>query len=149
MKNVITTKSTTMSGDVFFGHASVIIDDKVHKFNVCSFLEVGKKTKFRAITKVKAGWNTITDFECVPENLWSMVGKHTQCVQIERNGHWFDVYNTKGGLWANIDVIMLDACTVGDIHSSAPKMACYKTWNQVGAKTWADKAFVNNVKTAA
>lgn len=147
MQNIITkVHSGPLSGDVFYGSAEVVLGNRTrHTFNVCKIMREGVDTKFRAVTKVKAGWNTIIDFTCKPENLWHQIGKHTICVQaLSEHGVWHDVYATKGGLWANIDVILLEKATVGDIHSFAPKMACYETWNRANAKTWADKAFVQN-----
>lgn len=154
MKNIITEKSTgPMSGGVFFGQATVQLHDKNHKFMVCNLLKAGQESEFRAIGKCRAGWNTIFDFKCKPENLWYHIGKTTQCVQVKvissvRSGnvHWFDVYNTKGGLWNTVDVLMLDACTVGDIHSSAPKMYCHATFTRTNAKFHSCLAFVMNAE---
>lgn len=150
MKNTITIKTTgTMAGSVFFGSASVILDStqRTHRFNVCNHLEhlIGQPTLFRWITKVKAGWNTIQEFTAKPEELVNSIGKSVQCIQIKiGKDQWFDIYNTKSGIWANIDVTLLDRFTVGDIRQGAPKMASNQTWEQVKAKTWADLAFVNN-----
>jgi hypothetical protein len=152
MKNSITTKTTgTMAGSVFFGSAEMILDHqplKRHRFTVSSHLEIGKEYEFRAIGKVKAGWNSIFDFKCKAEGLWYHIGKSTQLVEVKTTHKhgvtWLPVYTTKGGLWAIIDTLLLDIATVGDIRQSAPKMASYQTWNKMEAKTWADLAFVQN-----
>lgn len=151
MKNIVTQKATgTMAGDVFFGTATVQLHDKSHRFNVCSHLVAGEEMEFRAIGKVKAGWNTIFDFKAKSEQLWYHIGKTTQCVQVKKvfkdgSAHWFDVYNTKGGLWSTVDVLMLDTCTVGDVHCSTnSKMYTHQTFVRTNAKTHACLAFVVN-----
>ena len=146
MKNIITTLTTgTMSGSVFYGNAAVSLHDKVQKFIVCNHLVAGRTMTFRSITKVKAGWNTIADFTCTPEQLWYHINKTTQCVQVQVNGgHWHNVYITKGGLWQMVDVLLLDTCTVSDIHRCAPKMYCHNTFVRTNAKTHACLAFVVN-----
>lgn len=150
MKNIITEISTSqMAGSVFYGNASVKLHDKTVKFTVCNHLKVGQEMEFRAIGKARAGWNTIFDFTCKPEHLWQHISKHTQCVQVKVKckglpDQWFNVYITKNQLWETVDIAMLETCTVGDIHSSAPKMRCYETWKRTNAKSWACKAFVKN-----
>lgn len=153
MKNLITTKTKgTMSGDVFFGTASIFLDatHRVHRFNVCSHLDggdpgAGNEAHFRSVVKVKAGWLTVCEFDSEPTRLWERIGKNTHCVQVEiKKGVWMDVYNLKGGLWANIDVVLLDTCTVSDIRTSCNKMASNEAWKAAKATNWADKAFVIN-----
>jgi hypothetical protein len=140
-------KDEVMAGSVFFGSAEMILDDnKRIKFTVSSHLQKGKEYEFRSISKAKAGFNTISDFKCKAEHLWGYIGKTTQCVQVKETHKygvtWFHVYITKAGIWETVDVLLLDTCTVGHIRECAPKNASYKTWNEVGAKTWADLAFV-------
>jgi len=151
MKNIITEKSTgTLAGNVFFGNATVQLHDKRHKFLVCSHLKEGQEMEFRAVSKVKAGWNTIYDFKAKAEGLWYHINKTTLCVQVKvmsedkKTAHWFDVYNTKGGLWSTVDVLMLDTCKVGDVHHSAPKMYCHATFTRTNAKFHGCLAFVMN-----
>lgn len=150
-KNIVTQVTTsTLAQAVFYGIGQLVLDhtSRTYSFNVCNHLadRIGHNVKFRWITKVKAGWNTIQEFTEKPEHLMSRIGKNVQCIQVQQGEHWFDIYNLKNGLWANIDVTLLDRCTVGDIRQGSPKMASNRVWEQVKAKTWADLAFVPNKK---
>ena len=86
MHNIITEKTTSkLVGNVFFGNAQVYLDHpaKPHSFIVSNHLTVGREYRFRAITKCKAGWNTIADFSCKAEQLWQHIGKHTTYVEMQ------------------------------------------------------------------
>jgi len=57
---------------------------------------------------------------------------------------WVNVFTTKGGKWYSIDKGFMDVLTVGDMRSSHPDMCDMELWGRMGAKSWADKAFVQN-----
>jgi len=57
---------------------------------------------------------------------------------------WVNVFTTKGNKWHSIDKGFLDVLTVGDMRQSFPDMCDMELWGRMGAKTWADKAFVQN-----
>lgn len=143
MTNKITTFNTgTMAGSVFFGTATLQIHGKGrHQFNVSNHLHPKEEYEFRQIAKTRAGWNTIFDFKAKPSGIWYHIGKTTQCVQVKLDNNWFDIYISKGGIWASVDVALLDLATVSDIYRAAPKMADYNTWKRLGAETHADLAF--------
>jgi hypothetical protein len=55
-----------------------------------------------------------------------------------------NVYTVKGGKWYSIDKGFLDVLTVGTMRESFPDMCDMELWGRMGAKTWSDKAFVQN-----
>ena len=101
-------------------------------------------------SKCKAGFINISDWETTPLDIISSWKKNSLVnVQVEKkfdNGMvlWFNVFTTKGGKWYSIDKMFLESLTVGTMRESFPDMCDMNIWDRMGAKTWADKAFVKN-----
>jgi hypothetical protein len=126
--------------------------------NVLSGYSTGK---FRFITKCRAGFLTISDsrdfdnagYMARPESLISGFKKGAlQTVQFNPEGtdYWFTVFAKNGKKIPVIDEAILQDLTVGTINSFWLNTALYNQtqYTAVGAKTWADKAFVQNAVAA-
>lgn len=143
-----------LAGDVFYGSFETTVKGKRTSVTVSNHIkDTDKKYNFRVVTKCKAGFPTISDWKNeLPRNVIAGFKKNALMnVQVEvvyENGksNWMNVFTTKGNKWYSIDLGFLKVLTVGDIRQSFPDMADNKIWERMGAKTWADKAYVPNVQ---
>ena len=141
-----TTPAALRMGNVFFGVAILKCKNKTIEINVSNHLTPGTNYEFRTAYKCKAGFINMADSHTTPENIITGWKKGSLIAIQVKNEHgvWCNVFTTKGGKWHSIDKIFLEILTVANIHSSFPDMADYKLWESINAKTWADKAFVQN-----
>jgi len=140
---------SVMSGDVFYGSFETTLKGKRVTVGVSNHIkDVNKTYKFRSAAKCRAGFVTTHDFEDTPAGAilsWKKNSLVNLQVEVEFESgvkQWHDVYTIKGGIWNSIDRGLLEVLTVGAMRQSFPKMCDMKLWEYVGAKTWADKAFV-------
>jgi hypothetical protein len=124
----------------------------IHTVNV---LEAYSKGKFRVVTKCRAGWMTIIDcrdydnewFMQQPESIIAGYTKGSlQTVEFCPDGgdYYLTVFARKGNKIVLIDETILGNLTVGTINSIFSNTNLYNQdqYNAVGAKTWADRAYV-------
>lgn len=113
------------------------------------------KGKFRVVTKCRAGWMTISDirnqdnehFMAYPESIITGYKKGAlQTVEFQPEGYdsYLTVFARKGNKIALIDELILEHLTVGTINSLYSNTNLYNQtqYEVVGAKTWADRAYV-------
>jgi hypothetical protein len=113
------------------------------------------KGKFRFITKCRAGWMTITDARpadneyhiMYPESIITGYKKGAlQTVEFQPEGTdiWLTVFARKGNKIVLIDEVILEHLTVGTINQYYSNTNLYNQtqYEVVGAKTWADRAYV-------
>jgi hypothetical protein len=128
----------------------------------CDVLSGYSTGKFRFIVKCRAGFLTVSDsrdwdnahYMARPESLISGFKKGAlQTVQFQPEGTdiWLTVFAKKGKQIPVIDVAILADLTVGTINSCWLNTALYSQYQYraVGAKTWADKAFIMNREEVA
>ena len=148
--SVIELSTGTMAGDVFYGTYKTIVKGKLCSVMVSNHLKENKEYEFRIASKCQAGFISISDWKTTPKEVISGFKKNSlvniQVKMTYESGRelWFNVYTTKGGKWYSIDKGFLDVLTVGDMRTSHPDMCDMELWGRLGAKTWADKAFVQN-----
>ena len=144
MTNLIEVNKGTMGGDVFYGNIRINGANVI----VSKLTEPGKEHRFRYTAKARAGFPMICDIECKVESLPYYLSKNTTVVEVERvtNGksNWFHVLTTKGGKWCSIDMNLLEALTVGDMHGAFPKMIDWNIWKRMNTKFHSCKSFVPN-----
>lgn len=117
-----------------------------------------QKGKFRVVTKCRAGWMTIIDckdwdsewFMQHPESIITAYIKGAlQTVEFCPDGgdYYLTIFARKGNKIVLIDETILSNITVGTINLLFLNTNLYSQaqYRAVNAKTWADKAFVNNV----
>lgn len=144
------TDNKVLAGDVFYGSFETTIKGKLHKVMVSNHLKENKQYEFRVASKCKAGFITISDIEDTVQGIitrWkknSLVNVQVKLTYPNGKTLWMNVYTTKGNKWYSIDKGFMDVLTVGDMRQSFPDMCDMKLWEFVGAKTWADKSFVQN-----
>jgi len=116
---------------------------------------------YRAIVKVQAGFMTTVDDLGIQANWgkkqWnkgievfrSFKKGALQSIQFQPEGtnHWLTVFAKVGTKIKLIDNAILSEITVGDINGSWYNTNLYNQtqYQAVGAKTWADKAYVKNI----
>jgi hypothetical protein len=144
---------SVMSGDVFYGSFDTVIKGKSHKVLVSNHIkDVNKQYEFRVASKCQAGFINISDWTTTPKEVISGFKKNSLVnIQVKwnyENGKtlWFNVFTTKGGKWHSIDKGFMEVLSVGDMRQSFPDMCDMKLWEFLGAKTWADMAFIPNQK---
>jgi hypothetical protein len=149
--SIIELTTGTMAGDVFYGTYKTIVKGKSHSVMVSNHIkDLNKNYEFRIAAKCRAGFINISDWKTTPKDIISGFTKNCLVnIQVKltyENGRelWMNVYTIKGGKWHSIDKGFLDVLTVGDMRSSHPDMCDSELWGRMGAKTWADKAFVQN-----
>jgi hypothetical protein len=135
------------------------------RINQTDFIQ-GRKGEFRAIVKVKAGFMTVVDdlgiqasWQNGPEwkkaiDVFRGFKKGAlQTIQFKAEGSntWLTVFARKGNKIILMDTELFLTMEVGDINQNWSNTNLYSQNNYrlAGAKTWADKAFVKNVKEAA
>lgn len=137
----------TMAGDVFYGNFNTTVKGKRISVMVSNHIkDLNKKYEFRIAGKCRAGFINIHDTKGTAESVIRGYKKNTLVnIQVKNEyGQWMNVYTTKGGKWNSIDKGFLDVLTVGTMRESFPDMCDMELWGRMGAKTWADKAFVQN-----
>ena len=146
---LIKVNTGTLSGDVFYGTMRI----NGNNVGVSNLTELGKTTKFRYTAKARAGFPMIGDTECTIETLPYYLSKNTTVVQMERiidgKSYWFNILTIKGGKWNSIDKNLLESLTVGDMHSTFPKMIDWSIWKAMNTKWHSCKSFVMNELEAA
>lgn len=113
------------------------------------------KGKFRFVTKCRAGWMTISDARdqdnehlmTYPETIITgHVKGALQTVEFKPEGWntYLTVFARKGNKIVLIDEVILEHLTVGTINQLFSNTNLYSQtqYQAVGAKTWADRAFV-------
>jgi hypothetical protein len=124
----------------------------IHTVNVLSAHNAGK---FRAIVKCKAGFMTIREFQ-VYENKYfitypeSIITAHKkgalQTVEFcpEGGDYYCTIFARKGNSIVLIDETILEHLTVGTINQMYSNTNLYNQaqYQAVGARTWADRAYV-------
>ena len=114
---------------------SIIVHDHGH--------EAYQSFKYRAVVKCKAGFLTISEGEGRLDRIatsWKKNALQTLEIQNE-HGNYETALAMKGGKIYIVEKAILESLTVGDVHTSFPKMADYDHWNCIGSKTWADPAY--------
>ena len=124
----------------------------IHTVNVLSDYSKGK---FRVITKCRAGWMTIIDcrdydnewFMKQPESIITGYTKGSlQTVEFCPDGgdYYLTIFARKGNKIVIIDETILGHLTVGTINQLFSNTNLYnqEQYNAVGARTWADRAYV-------
>jgi len=137
----------TMAGDVFYGNFNTVVKGKRISVMVSNHLkDSDKEYEFRIAGKCRAGFINIHDTKGTAEGVIRGYKKNTLVnIQVKNEyGNWVNVYTLKGGKWNSIDKGFLDVLTVGTMRESFPDMCDMELWGRMGAKTWADKAFVQN-----
>lgn len=127
-----------------------ILDKTIHTTNF-----ITGNGKYRCITKCRAGFMTVVearDFENerynkYPEAIlsdWKKGALQTVEFQPEGSNNWLTVFARKGNKIVLIDEVILSNLTVGTINQLYYNTNLYNQnqYRTVGAKTWADKAFV-------
>jgi hypothetical protein len=114
-----------------------------------------RKGKFRFITKCRAGFMTISEardtdneyYLTYPETLLTAYKKGAlQTIEFQPEGstNYFTIFAKKGNRVVIIDSLILAHLTVGTINQYWVNTNLYSQsqYAAVGAKTWADRAFV-------
>jgi len=121
-----------------------MVKGKFYKFTAHDHnLDWNKQYEYRAVTKCRAGFLTISDgkdYLCNIVTGWKKSALHTVEIKTE-GGVYLTALAMKGGKFYIIDKEILENITVGDIHSSFSSMADYNHWKNIGSKTWADLAY--------
>ena len=144
---VVKVTTGTMAGDVFYGSFNTTIKDKRISVMVSNHIkDSNKEYEFRIAGKCRAGFINIHDTKGTAESVIRGYKKNSLVnIQVKNEyGQWMNVYTTKGGKWYSIDKGFLDVITVGTMRESFPDMCDMELWGRMGAKSWADKAFVQN-----
>jgi hypothetical protein len=147
---VVVNINDSYSSDVFYGTFDTKVKDKYITVMVSNHIkDVNKTYKFRSASKCRAGFVNIEDFEVTPHDAICNWKKNALInlqvlVEFENGQIWQNVYTTKSGKWYSIDRGFLEVLTVGSMRQSYPDMCDMNLWTLVKAKTWADKAFVQN-----
>jgi len=124
----------------------------INTVNILSRYNMGK---FRAVTKCRAGFMTIVDcrdndndyYMTYPEAIITAYKKGAlQTVEFQPEGTdiWLTVFARKGNTIVVIDETILGNLTVGTINQLYSNTNLYNQaqYSAVGAKTWADRAYV-------
>jgi hypothetical protein len=144
---IINVNTGTLSGDTFYGDFKTTIKGKRESVMVSNHIkDLNKEFEFRIANKCQAGFVNIHDTKGTAEGVIRGYSKNSLVnIQLKNEfGHWVNVYTTKGGEWYSIDKGFMDVLTVGTMRESFPVMCDMDIWTKFGAKTWADKAFVQN-----
>ena len=123
--------------------------------NTVNILADYPKGEFRAIVKCKAGFMTVKDFQVYANEYFitypeSIITAHMkgalQTVEFCPDGgdYYLTVFARKGNKILVIDETILGNLTVGTINQLFSNTNLYNQaqYSAVGAKTWADRAYV-------
>ena len=122
------------------------IGGKMHKFHTQNYgLDWNTtKYKYRAITKCRAGFMTISEGERTLAGVitgWKKNSLHTVQIQLPGSDFYVTVLAMKANKFHIVSNTILENIKIGDIHSCFPKMADHSHWKAIGSKTWADPAY--------
>ena len=121
--------------------------NKIKDLSIVNMIREGKGT-FQAITKVPAGFLVAYNLgsEIPSLNRWKKGALQTIQFQPEGLNHWLTVFAKKG-----TKVILMDEQIAATVEVGTVNQLFYNTnlcsqeqYKAVGAKTWADKVFVEN-----
>ena len=135
----------------------VVIDKSLNRTDYIN----NQEGEYRAIVKVQAGWMTVVDDLGLQAN-WGKKQWNSardvfrnfkkgalQTIQFKAKGstHWLTVFSRTGNKVKLIDNALLASLEVGDINQNWSNSNLYNQYQYqaVGAKTWADKAYVKNI----
>jgi hypothetical protein len=135
----------------------VVIDKSLNRTDYIN----NQEGEYRAIVKVQAGWMTVVDDLGLQAN-WGKKQWNSardvfrnfkkgalQTIQFKAEGstHWLTVFSRTGNKVKLIDNALLASLEVGDINQNWSNSNLYNQYQYqaVGAKTWADKAYVKNI----
>lgn len=124
--------------------------------NKSDFMQ-GRHGKFRVITKCRAGFMTIHECRDYDNDLysnhpasvlngWKKGALQTVEFQPAGSSTWLTVFARTGKKIKVIDAAILEGLDVGTINSYwlDTNLYCQAQYMRVNAKTWADRAFVDN-----
>jgi hypothetical protein len=120
---IINVNTGTLAGDTFYGDFKTTIKGKRESVMVSNHIkDLNKEFEFRIANKCQAGFVNIHDTKGTAEGVIRGYQKNSLVnIQLKNEfGHWVNVYTT------------------------FPVMCDMDIWTKFGAKTWADKAFVQN-----
>lgn len=107
-----------------------------------------RKGKFQAIVKVQAGYMIASEIGCELPSLGRWKKGALQSIQFMAEGtsYWTTVFARKGTKVVLLDEKIAETVTVGTINSLFynTNLMDQAQYRAVGARTWADKAFVIN-----
>jgi len=135
----------------------VVVDKSLNRTDYIN----NQEGEYRAIVKVQAGWMTVVDDLGLQAN-WGKKQWNSardvfrgfkkgalQTIQFKAEGstHWLTVFSRTGNKVKLIDNALLASLEVGDINQNWSNSNLYSQYQYqaVGAKTWADKAYVKNI----
>ena len=135
----------------------VVVDKSLNRTDYIN----NQEGEYRAIVKVQAGWMTVVDDLGLQAN-WGKKQWNSardvfrgfkkgalQTIQFKAEGstHWLTVFSRTGNKVKLIDNALLASLEVGDINQNWSNSHLYSQYQYqaVGAKTWADKAYVKNI----
>jgi len=115
----------------------------------------GASGKFRAIVKCRAGFMTVV--ECMEKDVYSVFRAYKKgalkTIQFcsDEYDTWMTVAAMKGNKVVLADEELLSKITVGDINQTWYNTNLYSQdqYSAVGARTWADLAFVRKTTPAS
>ena len=129
-----------------------------NRIQTTNYINGSTITNVRFISKCRAGFMTISDardfdikmYNDYPETLISGFKKGAlQTVEVQLNGsdHYLTVFARQGKKIHLIDEAILAELTVGTVNQYFYNTDLYSQnqYSAVGAKTWADKAYVGNI----
>lgn len=122
------------------------IGGKMHKFHTVNHgLDWNTtKYKYRAISKCRAGFMTISEGETTLQRAvctWKKNALQTLQVQLPEHDVWVHVLAIKANKFVLAENAILENITIGTIHAQFPKMADHGHWRTIGSKYWSDKAY--------
>jgi hypothetical protein len=119
----------------------------VKDLNVVDFIQ-GRKGTYQAIVKVQAGFMSAYEVgsELPSLNRWKKGALQTLQFQPEGSKAWLTVFARKGNKIVLADQELLETIEVGTINQLFYNTNLYNQaqYEEVNAKTWADKAFSKN-----
>lgn len=119
----------------------------VKDLSVVDFIQ-GRKGTYQAIVKVQAGFMTAYEVgsELPSLNRWKKGALQTLQFQPEGSKAWLTIFARKGTKIVLADKELLETIEVGTINQLFYNTNLYSQaqYEAVNAKTWADKAFLQN-----
>jgi hypothetical protein len=119
----------------------------VKDLSVVDFIQ-GRKGTYQAIVKVQAGFMTAYEVgsELPSLNRWKKGALQTLQFQPEGSKAWLKIFARKGTKIILADKELLETIEVGTINQLFYNTNLYSQaqYEAVNAKTWADKAFLQN-----
>ena len=114
-------KNTTFGG---YGAKLTTADNKSHYMTITDLgIDPKARYEFRYVSKCRAGYMTIGDFNGTIHRLTMFEKNALQSAQIKLNDTWLTVIAIKGGKLISCDKALLDEMIPNDFHRLCPKMA--------------------------